>query len=252
MDQTSIDDFDFLFPQSTEELKNKKIEIYCNYQGRKYRFTAPALITHTELERRIRRKMNISDNFIFKKTSFQDILCDKDEFEFINLPKQFMPNGKIVFISEYFNCAWGYTHKGLFIDTLGNVYSFNFDELYGNLRCENRNDLIRRLKDLRYRIEPVVKIDARIVKEFIDCAKEIDDKESCHSEHFGFDMGENSLVFCNPETSEIIILCQSGDYNASLTDDKARMAIKIGTEIKKTVNHLINGKTEESLLLDLF
>ena len=57
------------------------------------------------------------------------------------------PEGEIVLISRYVNYAWGYDDTGVFVDSAGNVYPFDFRVQYGGLG--GRSDLVTKLELIR-------------------------------------------------------------------------------------------------------
>ena len=51
---------------------------------------------------------------------------DNAEWSNIKVPKD-----EIILIERYINHAWGYANEGVFIDSNGGVYSFDFSEIHG-------------------------------------------------------------------------------------------------------------------------
>lgn len=55
--------------------------------------------------------------------------------------------GEIVLISRHVNYAWGYDDCGVFVDSSGNVYPFDFHAQYGGL--SKSNNLVQKLDFIR-------------------------------------------------------------------------------------------------------
>ena len=66
------------------------------------------------------------------------------------------PEGEIVLISRHVNYAWGYDDSGVFVDSEGNVYPFDFHAQYGGL--SKSSDLVQKLDFIRRCTNPAGQI----------------------------------------------------------------------------------------------
>ena len=139
------------------------------------------------------------------------------------------PEGEIVLISRYVNYAWGYDDTGVFVDSAGNVYPFDFRAQYGGLG--GRSDLVTKLELIREWVEPAGRCDPAQMEKFITASRKITDRESCHSESKMYDYGEHQLIFRDPDSGEELLLGEWGDVDRTLTDPAAPVAIAKGRAI---------------------
>nr|MCR4646970.1 hypothetical protein [Oscillospiraceae bacterium] len=152
------------------------------------------------------------------------------------------PEGRVALISRRVNYAWGYDDYGLFVDTAGYVYPFDFREQYGGL--VGKSELPGKLDLLRQWSAPVAHIDPADVQAFVESAQKIRNRDSYQSESRMCDYGERQLIFCDPETGEQLMLAEWGDWDKSLTDPNAPAAILKGKAIMEAVSS-VNGAGPE-------
>ena len=131
--------------------------------------------------------------------------------------------GRIVFVSEYYNYAWGYQHSGSFTDDLGNIYYFD-------LAClENKDDgrtLIDILYDeVYYKSRPAAHTDP---KKIIKCAEkipQINTSAEMKGESAACDAGIDTLYIVD-ENNKLIALSKWGDWEGTLDDSAAKAIVK--------------------------
>lgn len=132
--------------------------------------------------------------------------------------------GRIVFVREYFNYAWGYEHSGSFIDDLGNTY-------YYDLSCLENKDDERPLLDILYeevysKARPVSHTDPKSIAKCIEKIPEINTSAEMKGEDAACDAGI-STIFILDENNEFIALSKWGDWQGTLDNPAAKDIIKI-------------------------
>lgn len=132
--------------------------------------------------------------------------------------------GRIVFVREYFNYAWGYEHSGSFIDDLGNTY-------YYDLSCLENKDDERPLLDILYeevysKARPVSHTDPKSIAKCIEKIPEINTSAEMKGEDAACDAGI-STIYILDENNRFIALSKWGDWQGTLDDPAAKDIIKI-------------------------
>ena len=149
------------------------------------------------------------------------------------------PEGEIVLISRHVNYAWGYDDAGVFVDSAGNVYPFDFHAQYGGLG--GRSDLATKLELIRKWVEPAGRCAPSQMEKFIAASQKISDRENYHSEEKMYDYGEKQLIFRDPDSGEELLLGEWGDVDRTLTDPAAPAAIAKGRAIADGAARLNDG-----------
>lgn len=131
--------------------------------------------------------------------------------------------GRIVFVREYFNYAWGYEHSGSFIDNLGNTY-------YYDLSCLENKDDERPLLDILYeevysKARPVSHTDPKSIAKCIEKIPEINTSAEMKGEDAACDAGI-STIYILDENNRFIALSKWGDWEGTLDDSAAKAIVK--------------------------
>lgn len=131
--------------------------------------------------------------------------------------------GRIVFVREYFNYAWGYEHSGSFIDDLGNTY-------YYDLSCLENKDDERPLLDILYeevysKARPVSHTDPKSIAKCIEKIPEINTSAEMKGDFAACDAGIDTLYIVD-ENNKLIALSKSGDWEGTLDDSAAKAIVK--------------------------
>jgi hypothetical protein len=132
------------------------------------------------------------------------------------LPKR----NEILLVERRFNGAWVYQDSGWFYTSLGQVYSFNFDQLnypgMGGLGFGEKLELIRDS------IRPAGEIDLTLLEDIYTYGMKVDPRADMDVENEMCDYGEDSIIFHNPETDEWITCYEKGDNTGYRADRNAR------------------------------
>ena len=90
------------------------------------------------------------------------------------------PEGEIVLISRHVNYAWGYDDCGVFVDSTGNVYPFDFHAEYGGL--SKSSNLVQKLDFIRRCTNPAGQITTSEMQDFIQISRKIQNRDEYDSE----------------------------------------------------------------------
>lgn len=144
-------------------------------------------------------------------------------------------DGDIVFVRVVSNYAWGYTYCGSFVDTDGNVYSFDFSDDAKNedgRPFPNEQDdrpLIERLEEIRKTEKPERTLDAKAIDSCAAYIPNIDTSAEMKTEFTACDAGQRT-IYAVTEDGKLIEMFTEGD-NTGFLDDKA--AKKIVNSLEK-------------------
>lgn len=127
---------------------------------------------------------------------------------------------EIFLIDRYVNYAWGYQEDGIFVDTSGAVYAFDFGMALGHSSSDEQ--LFEKFDIIRENIEPIMTIDSDIIIELYSLGSQIDPESEFNSEGVAMDAGSYTVSFCNPDTGRITVCTLDGDYEGTLSDDSAK------------------------------
>lgn len=132
--------------------------------------------------------------------------------------------GRIVFINEYYNYAWGYQHSGSFTDDLGNIYYFD-------LACLENKDDGRTLLDILYdevyyKSRPAAHTDPEKIIKCTEKIPQINTSAEMKGEAAACDAGIYTLYIVD-ENNKLIALSESGDWEGTLVDSAAKSIVKI-------------------------
>lgn len=132
--------------------------------------------------------------------------------------------GRIVFVRDYYNYAWGYQHSGSFIDDLGNTYFYD-------LSCLEDTDDGRPLIDILYeevysKCRPAAHTDPEKIIKCAEKIPQINTSAKMKGEPAACDAG-TSTIYIVDENNRFIALSQWGDWEGTLDDSAAKDIIKI-------------------------
>lgn len=143
------------------------------------------------------------------------------------------PEGEIVLISRHVNYAWGYDDCGVFVDSTGNVYPFDFHAEYGGL--SKSSNLVQKLDFIRRCTNPAGQITPSEMQDFIRLSRKIQNRDEYLSKQKMYDYGEHQLIFRDPDTGEQLLLGEWGDVDKTLKGLDASAAINKGKSIQEAV-----------------
>lgn len=127
--------------------------------------------------------------------------------------------GDILFVKRYTNYAWTPINEGIFMDSLGNWYAFDFE---GKLFNSDK-DFVDALYEHYSSSEPVYKskTEPERIEEIRRLIDEIDPSSEVTEKHVGYDMGQKSLYVLSSDY-ELIQLHSTGDFIRTLEDENAK------------------------------
>ena len=132
---------------------------------------------------------------------------------------------EIFLIDRYVNHAWGYVDKGLFMDTSGAVYAFNFGmQIYHNTSDEH---MLEKFNIIRDNTEPVMKIDNDTLIELYTLGAQIDPESKFNSKDVAMDAGSKTISFRDLDTGRMIVCIEDGDCRGILDDNCAMEFLKL-------------------------
>lgn len=146
--------------------------------------------------------------------------CGKDTIN--TVPEVELPEAPEIFlISRYTNYAWGYDDRGMFADTNGDVYSFDFsNSITKNYSTED--DTIKKFDIVRKNTEPVFTLDHDDVQKLYSIGCQIDPNGDFKTENTACDAGSSTISFRDPNTGNITVCSESGDDTGELNDKNAK------------------------------
>lgn len=146
------------------------------------------------------------------------------------LPKQICGDEKdmIVLINRQINFSAGYYERGSFIDTYGDVYSYEFT---GEAPETDEAFLERLYCDAYYETKPVYSTDPKMIMLCYEKFYDISSNAQMYEEASGSaDMGQDSLYVS--DGLSLINIASFGDWNRTLEDDTAKEIIEIYKALK--------------------
>lgn len=139
----------------------------------------------------------------------------------VKLPEQV----QVCLVEHYLNFAWGHQEMGIFLDTTGKVYAFDFSlSEWGS----GEDSLLEKFSIIREFSEPVGKIDEETVKKIYFLGNLVDEKSKfMYTDETMCDAGQESVYVVNPSTGKIIECETEGDRSGWLEDEAAKELLKI-------------------------
>lgn len=132
---------------------------------------------------------------------------------------------EIFLIDRYENHAWGYEDRGVFMDTTGAVYAFNFGMQYSHSTSDEQ--MIEKFSIIQENTEPVMIIDHETLAELYASGSQINPDSEFHSKSVAYDAGAKTISFRNPDTGSRIVCTMDGDIEGELNDSHARNFAKL-------------------------
>ncbi|MDE5945935.1 MAG: hypothetical protein K2G63_01310, partial [Oscillospiraceae bacterium] len=158
-----------------------------------------------------------------------------------------IPDNEIILISRYINHAWGYDNDGIFIDSDGGVYSFDFSQEINNYNHNETDEtFLNKLQTIRTYTEPFVTLNANILNELYSYSSGINPDAELNSKHEAYDAGENQLMICDTDTHKLVLCHEKGDYSGTLKDTYAKKLLLFYDDTISQIIH--NGKIESETI----
>lgn len=153
-----------------------------------------------------------------------------------NLEERFpLPQTAEIFLIErHENHAWGYFDSGLFMDTSGAVYAFDFGMTVAHYTSDDQ--MLEKFNIIRDNTEPVMTIDHDTLIELYSLGSQIDTESTFNSKGVAMDAGSSTISFRNPYTDRITVCIKSGDAEGKLNDSNAKKFVKLYHKILKDIS----------------
>ncbi len=139
------------------------------------------------------------------------------------------PENTIVLVHLCSNYAWGIHCDGSFVDSAGDVYSFDIVKLAeeNGIDMPGNDKLLDTLQEYVYeKTEPTAHTNAEKAAECWELAQKITGSEY-DSEETACDMGQKTLYAVDADTHELIKIESIGDVTEHLLDDNAKQISRI-------------------------
>ncbi len=139
-----------------------------------------------------------------------------------NLDDIILPKDKILFVADYSNWAEGYQRMGMFLDSRGDAYYYDFSNPYSFYDSKD-TPLLEKFEMIREYTEPAFNIGTDIMKKIYALGSRLPEKVSFKVENEACDMGQSSLYFVNDKNAMVEI--SSGGDNKKTPTDEAALAL---------------------------
>lgn len=129
---------------------------------------------------------------------------------------------RIVAIVQNVNFAWGYQNSGTFIDSLGNLYSFNIPD-ESTYSCDK--EFIEYLNDIYNSTDPQSYVQSEKINQFIDYGEKIDPNSEVSEKYNEMcDYGQKNVYYITSD-NDMLLLYSYGDYTIKRKDKNAESAM---------------------------
>ena len=130
---------------------------------------------------------------------------------------------EIMLVERSTNFAWGHHDHGLFVDTEGKIYAFDFSR-YPKYMAYDENTLtfVQRLEIIRENSDPVAFFDEKDAKSFMELGEKLSAKDEFDEKEKMYDYGQNTLYFYQPETQELLKVKSTGDVDYTPKNKNAK------------------------------
>ncbi|MBP5282056.1 MAG: hypothetical protein J6Z22_06110 [Lachnospiraceae bacterium] len=157
-------------------------------------------------------------------TIAQDVKGPAEEKKSINLDGE----SEILLVERSTNYAWGCYDKGLFVDTHGKVYPYDFSR-YGSAMDVRDFSLsfVERLEIIRENFDAKSFFDEEVLQEVMELGESISAEDEFKEEEKMYDYGQNTLYFYRPETEELLKLQSTGDVDYTPLNKDAEKIAKL-------------------------
>ena len=127
---------------------------------------------------------------------------------------------EVFLIDRYVNYAFGYQDEGIFVDTGGAVYAFDFGRTI--LHSTSEEQMFAKFDLIRDHTEPIMTCDSDMIVELYSLGSQIDPESEFASEPHAMDAGSSTISFRNPDTGKLTVCTEYGDQVGALDDDFAQ------------------------------
>ena len=135
------------------------------------------------------------------------------------LPEPLPDDGRIFLINEYSNYAWGFQDNGVFLDTNGDVYRFEFGK-NGGTGDMTFGEMLGLFKK---NTSPICHLDEDTVAELYNIGKAVDPQAGMSEKGIMNDYGQRTLYFYDSENDRKVPCYSYGDIERISNDSNARL-----------------------------
>ncbi len=130
---------------------------------------------------------------------------------------------EIMLVERSTNFAWGHHDHGLFADTEGKIYAFDFSRYPVYVPYDdNALTLVERLELIRENSEPVAFFDQKDVKSFRELGEKLSAQDEFTEKEKSYDYGQSTLYFYQPKTQELLMVKSTGDVDYTPKNKNAK------------------------------
>ena len=159
-----------------------------------------------------------------------------------------LPENEIILINRYVNYAWGYDNSGIFIDSSGGVYSFDFSqEICSYNRDETEGDYLEKLQTISKYADPFVTLDEDTLCELYSYISGINKAAEFSEEFTACDAGEHQLKVYDTTAQKWVLCREEGDYTGELKDASAQKLLSFYDE---TVQPIIQSGVKKGEIIN--
>ncbi|MBR6478042.1 MAG: hypothetical protein IKS85_06310 [Lachnospiraceae bacterium] len=121
---------------------------------------------------------------------------------------------EIMLVERSTNFAWGHHDHGLFVDTEGKIYGFDFSRYPTYMAYdENAITFVERLEIIRENSEPVAFFNEKDVQSILELGETLSAEDEFTEEEKMYDYGQRTLYFYQPRTQELLMVKSTGDVD---------------------------------------
>lgn len=154
-----------------------------------------------------------------------------------------LPKDTIILDIRSANWAWGYADSGVFVDTDGGVYRYDFST---PVHPGHYEDHMNKLYDIREYTDPDFTLDGKVIEKLYSYITQIDPEAECEEKHAACDAGcRTTTVYRNRKDSGMQLEI-TGDFEGYNKDKYAKKALTcIETSIVPKIAVSYNGEDPE-------
>ena len=155
-----------------------------------------------------------------------------------NMEESFpLPQTAEIFLIDRYegHVPWVYSDSGLFMDTSGAVYAFDFGMKGSHYTTDDQ--MLEKFNIIRDNTEPVLVIDYNTLIKLYSLGSKINPESEFDSKTVVYDIGSSTISFRNPYTDRITACIESGGVEGKLKDNNAKKFVKLYQKILKDISY---------------
>ena len=145
---------------------------------------------------------------------------------------------EIFLIDRHENHVWGSFDSGLFMDTSGAVYAFDFSMPLQGSHYTTDDQMFEKFNIIRDNTDPVMTIDPDTLSELYSLGSKINPDSKFDSKLVAMDdYGSHTISFRNPYTDRITVCAEYGDADGKLKDSNAKKFVKLYQKALQNISY---------------